>query len=56
MKVSSDAVKALRLIKEHARGECTIAEMARDLRLSRTATARALAELEDAGAITIEEE
>ncbi len=55
-KVSSDAGRVLRLITEQQESEYTIEEMARELRLSRTATGRALAELEDAGAISIEEE
>ena len=46
----------LRLIKENLSGEYTIEELAHELRLSRTATGRCLAELEDVGAITIEEE
>ena len=55
-KVSSDAGRVLRLIREHEQAEYTIEELARELRLSRTATGRAMAELENAGAITIEEE
>ena len=56
MKVSADAGRVLQLITEHEQGEYTIEELARELRLSRTATGRCLAELEDAGAILIEEE
>lgn len=56
MKVSSQAGAVLKLIKEHEAGESSIEEMSRELRMSKTAVGRALAELEDAGAITIEEE
>ncbi len=56
MKVSSQAGAVLRLITEHIEGEYTIGELATEARMSKTAVGRALAELEDAGAISIEEE
>ena len=56
MKVSSQAGAVLRLIQENEAGEYTIEEVAREARMSRTAVGRCLAELEDAGAISIEEE
>lgn len=56
MKVSSQAGAMLRLITEHIEGEYTIEEVAKELRMSKTAAGRALSELEDAGAISIEEE
>ena len=56
MKISSNSGRVLRLIQENEAGEMTIEELAREARMSKTAVGRALAELEDAGAVSIEEE
>ncbi len=56
MKVSANAGKVLQVARDNPTGHYTIEELAHELRLSRTAVARALRELEEAGAVTIEEE
>ena len=56
MKVSANAGRVLKVAKDNPTGQYTIEELAHEVRLSRTAVARALRELEEAGAVTIEEE
>lgn len=52
-KVSLDATRLLAHVKAHREGACTLEELARDLRISRAACARALRELEEAGAVSL---
>lgn len=52
-RVSAGADKLLRLLKEQANGACSLEELARDLRTSRAAAARALKELEAAGLVSL---
>ena len=53
--VSAAAAKLLRLLSQRP-GEYTIEEVAADLRVSKTAVRQALSDLEEAGAIQVEED
>lgn len=53
--VTATAARLLRLLSQRA-GKYTIEEVAADVRVSKTAVRAALAELEDAGCIQIDEE
>lgn len=52
-KVSTEAAKLLRFVKENADGACSLEELAHDLGISRAAVARAIRELEAAGLISL---
>ena len=53
--VSATAAKLLRLLSQRP-GEYTIEEVAADLRVSKTAVRQALSDLEEAGAVQVEED
>ncbi len=53
VRISEDAGRLLRWVREHPQDKCLLEELARDLRLSKTATARALKELEHVGLVNI---
>jgi DNA-binding IclR family transcriptional regulator len=52
-RVSVEAARLLRLLKENADGGCSLEELAGDLRMSRARCARALKELEKAGLVSL---
>ena len=58
LRISTQSGRLLQFLKDNAQGSAELGELARDLRMSRAAVARALRELERTGLVSlhIEEE
>ena len=53
LRIARDSGRLLQFLKDNAQGSAELGELARDLRMSRAAVARALRELERTGLVSL---